>query len=562
MAAAVLAVACTKTPDVTVTPNLTVDGLTLNENHGLNVEAAASTVTFTVNANVAYSIVSDQDWATPAPAKVENADSKDIKTDVEVKIAANAAEEGRSAKISIVVDGHEDLNYEFTVNQAAAVYEKTLTVLNEDLSDITAAYEVDGEVETTITLSVLSTVSWTAASDQDWLTVTPASATVENYAQTTTTVTLTVAVSDSKEARSAKITFTGEEVEPVKITVNQAANIPFLGIVKLMNVSEYSPEDLAECPDETSLGFVIAASVPVVAGYYGLWTADLWATELEDWESYADDTIESMKAGEYGSAMTDQMIGYINQGGVGNIFLNLDPDTEYILVVVMVDEKGRNFLGYATCKTKAKAPIEYDGFLKIGKYTMECKNNNITASTTMRVKYEGEENKYSIQNPVLNDGSTWLADYDPDTKTLSLNGYEKGYETDGNQFGLGNIYGYFDQAKRWMYGYLSLATEEDQTGEAPCVFTIDSNGYISGLNNYLWSIYIYQMNEDFSQIEEPMGLSSYYTYYGERTVITPEASTSAAPSKFEMAGKELDLKVSKAQRTRVSGLKMVNRFFN
>lgn len=568
LAAAVLAVACTEDSKVTVDPKLTVDGLTLNDNHGVNVEAAASTVDFTVKANVAYTIVSDKEWATPAPAKVENADNKEISTDVKVNVEANTAEEARSAKISIVVDGHNELNYEFTISQAAAIHEKTLKVLTEDLNEVTEAIPADGEIASTVTLNVVSTVSWTATPEQDWITVTPASATIENYAPTSTTVKLDIAVNDKNEARTAKVTFTGEGIEPVEITVSQSENIPFTAEVKLMSITEYGYEEwINQLPDETSLCCTIAASLPVTSGYYGIWPSDTWSAELEDWESYAEETINEMK-NSYGTPLNDQRLGYLNEGGLALAFGNFTPDTEYILVVVLEDEKGRTFLGYDICKTKAKDISGYTGFVKLGKYTMTSTTSTggKQGSTTMTVDFTDEENKYIVRTPFFNDGTNWNAVYDPTAKTLTLDGTLNGYESMGNIFGFGITVGTLTNGNG--FGYASFATETDWTdeeamGDQPCVFAVNDEGYIAGLNNYIVGLVMYTMDESgqnatgFVDPEWPFGLF----YVNVNTVITPATSTSTTATKAKMSDKAFDFEISRKLNTRISGVKAATKLY-
>ncbi len=562
LAAAVLAVACTENSKVTVDPKLTVDGLTLNDNHGVNVEAAASTVDFTVKANVAYTIVSDQEWATPAPAKVENADNKEISTEVKVNVEANTAET-RSAKISIVVDGHNELNYEFTISQAAAVHEKTLKVLDKDLNEVTEAIPADGETASTITLNVVSTVSWTAAPEQEWITVTPASATAENYEQTSTTVKLDIAVNDKKEARSAKVTFTGEGIEPVEITVNQGENIPFTAVIEAMTVSEFNENLVAQYPEETSIAVYIGeATAEVVSGYYGLWNATVWASIIADWDNSIDEAVSTLV--QYGTAMSDQVLGNINdpnRGYMGTIFYNLQSDTEYTLVAMVQDAKGRTYINHSTAKTKAEAPIEYDGFLKIGKYNMTyIDSDKNTSATVMNVRYAGEENKYTVQDPAIDDGSVWHAEYDPTAMTLTLNGIEKGYESDGNMWGFGVLYGYWNKTQKLGYGYLSFTEDmEEEDGDQPCVFTVNENGYLSGLKNLAFGAFVYQMDDALENLTKALGWGA--IFMGEGTVIAPQTSTSAVSSKFEMVSKEADLSSRSAMKTRVSGLKMVNKLY-
>lgn len=223
LAAVVLAAACTTT-NPTVEPKLTVEGLKLDANKTVNVAAAASDLTFTVNANVSYTIVSDKDWAVPAPAAVEAENNADKTTSVKIGITANTEENARTAKISIVAEENASLNYEFTINQAALT--KSLSVTNNDMTEISGPIEVES-TGAGASVMVVSTVSWTATSDAEWLTVEPASLTIENYEETPAAVSFVISDNDATESRTATVTFSGEGVEDVVVTVRQAAVCTF-----------------------------------------------------------------------------------------------------------------------------------------------------------------------------------------------------------------------------------------------------------------------------------------------------------------------------------------------
>lgn len=392
LAAVVLAAACTTT-NPTVEPKLTVEGLKLDANKTVNVAAAASDLTFTVNANVSYTIVSDKDWAVPAPAAVEAENNADKTTSVKIGITANTEENARTAKISIVAEENASLNYEFTINQAALT--KSLSVTNYDMTEISGPIEVES-TGASASVMVVSTVSWTATSDAEWLTVEPASLTIENYEETPAAVSFQIEDNPAEEVRTATVTFKGEGVEDVTITVNQ--DCVFTAAVELMSVTDFNPEYLSDYPDETSLGAVWGLpTAPVASGYFGRWKSTAWEAELADWEGNLESIITDVK--EHGVQMSDEMVAALNSEKPvwGTIFSGLTSDTEYILIVLLEDTKGRTYVGYDLATTKAYDVKFYgtavwndvfvNGFFDMSKLNTSLPCDVYTIDTTPGVLY-------------------------------------------------------------------------------------------------------------------------------------------------------------------------------
>ncbi len=556
LAAVVLAAACTTT-NPTVEPKLTVEGLKLDANKTVNVAAAASDLTFTVNANITYTIVSDKDWAIPAPAVVEAENNADKTTSIKIGITANGNDEARTAKISIVAEENASLGYEFTISQAAAVQTKSLSVYNTDLTEISGAIEVES-IDASAAVMVVSTVSWTATPSEGWITVEPASLIVENYEETPATVSFKIEDNESTESRTATVTFSAKGVDDVTLTVIQ--DCVFTAVVQAMSVSDFNTELLEKYPEETSIAVYIGnATAEVASGSFGLWPAHLWTGIIADW----DNNIEQIKTilGNEKLAMTAEELDAINatNGYVGAIFSNLDSDTEYTLVAMLTDTKGRVYISHSSQKTKA---YDYNGFIKLGQYKMIGTNTPTegepwTSEATMTLRYAGEENKYTLEDICgLEDGSNWHAEYDPTAKTLTLNGLEKGYEDDGNLFG--GIYGYWNRAQYLVYCYESYATATDEEGNSPVVFDVDENGYLSALKNYMLGAFVYQMDSSFQTMVKEMGWGA--LFQGAATVITPVTSTAALSSRFETAGQKVDLNSHKSSKFK-SDLKKSNKLY-
>ena len=525
--AALAALAC-QPSDPAFEPSLEVSGTAIEQ---ATAAAAGETLTFAVKSNLAYTVSSDMDWATVSPAVVENADKKELTTTISVTVDPNTTEEGREAAIKISTDGYSLLDYTFTVKQSAAQYEKSLVVLNSDLTTISGAFDVEA-ADANVAVMVVSTVSWTAtvAPGAEWLAVEPASVTVENYEETPTVVTLKIADNNTADAREATVTFAGEGVEDVVVTVKQEANIPFEATIKLMTVSEFNPGIISQYPEESSLCMILGySSVPVVSGYYGLWDASIWDAEIADWDAYIESTISDVK--QYGNPLSATVLGYINGPDqyYGGAFSNLESDKEYILIAIFEDEKGRMFIDYSVARTKKVSYDDYNGFLKIGNYNMVCiDSGGYTNSSTFTVSPSDTENQFFVKNLMLNNSGVWYATFDPEANTLSLSGLEVGYESDGNQFGLGNIYGWWNSESNYAYGYLSFnESMANEKGDAPIVFTVNSDGYISALQNYAAGIYVYVIDESFN-ITDQLGWG--VIFLGESTNIAAASTAASANS--------------------------------
>lgn len=96
--------------------------------------------------------------------------------------------------------------------------------------------------------------------------------------------------------------------------------------------------------------------------------------------------------------------------------------------------------------------------------------NGSRSSSVITVRASEEENVYFVENLGIANGASWYAYFDPKEYTLTLNGYEEGYEQYGNQFG--SIYGYFDSAMTKVYG-LFVYDSEESYGDDALVFDVD-----------------------------------------------------------------------------------------
>lgn len=387
-------------------------------------------------------------------------------------------------------------------------------------------FSIAGETKT---VTVKSNVSWTATCDADWLTVDPKEGTNTDGEVHISRIKITAEKASVDEAREAKLTISAEGVSDVVLTLKQDKYTEFTATVLTMSVTDFNPEYLSQYPDETSIGVVVGLPTSeVVSGFYGLWESYMWENEIADWEGNLEGTIADVQ--EFGMAMPDNMVSKINdpESGFATIFYGLDPDTEYIFIALLTDAAGRNYVGYGVTKTKA---FPYYGFLNLGDYLLTDGEGEEMGSTVLNVNYAGVENKYIVKNPVVADGSSWNATYNPEAKTLTLDGTAPGLEEEyGNFFG-SVVYGPLDATTYYMYASYAAGLEEN--GTASVVYSVDENGSLSKLNNYRFGILALQPGED----DKLSAVGWAMWFDGATTTIAPyveaEQSSVKAEKKFK-----------------------------
>jgi|GEM_PF-1956626 len=174
----------------------------------LNVALAnGSTASFNVNSNISWSVVSSQSWLSVSP---ENGSGNGTVT---VTAEANPTASARTAIVTI--SGSGVTSQTVTVTQLAGA--ATLSVSTNSLNVASA----NGS---TATFNVTSNISWTAASDQSWLTVNPANGTGNG------TVTVTAQANSTATTCTATVTVSGSGVTSQTITVTQAAGAATLSV--------------------------------------------------------------------------------------------------------------------------------------------------------------------------------------------------------------------------------------------------------------------------------------------------------------------------------------------
>lgn len=163
--------------------------------------AGISNFPVAVTANVAWTVSSNQAWATVSPSSGTNNGT------FALTVAANAATTQRTATLTISGGG---ITQTITITQAGASVTNTL---NTNISQINAG--AVSAVNGAYPVIVTANVAWTASSNQPWATVSPTSGTGN------ANVTIQVQTNMTTQQRTAVVTFVGGGITKT-VTVIQA----------------------------------------------------------------------------------------------------------------------------------------------------------------------------------------------------------------------------------------------------------------------------------------------------------------------------------------------------
>jgi hypothetical protein len=165
----------------------------------------ASTATSIVSSNTSWAATSNQDWLTVSPAS-GTGNGTLIFTAKQNTIVAQ-----RTATVTLAATGVNPVT--ITITQYAG---------NALLSVSSPQLVIGKEEASTATSIVTSNTSWAAKSNQDWLTVSPASGTGN------ATLTFTAKQNTAVAQRTATVTIASIWVNPVTITITQQAEDAFI----------------------------------------------------------------------------------------------------------------------------------------------------------------------------------------------------------------------------------------------------------------------------------------------------------------------------------------------
>lgn len=268
--------------------------------------------------------------------------------------------------------------------------------------------------------------------------------------------------------------------------------------VALYKVTEYPDAAgyIEQCPDYSSVVYELKGSEIKSLKMY-LNTTEV-INSIEGMGMTVQEVVDA-----YGSDLSADFLQELNaEGKTWNIFINLNPSTSYTFVVSAENSYGETAL--IISKPFVTDALPYSGELATGKYYMSCEYAGETFENIFEVlPTQDSETDFFVRNIGIANGSSWYAEYDSEASTLTLTGYEEGYEDFGMQFGV--PYYYYDEEETMYYGFYSY-TSDTSNGKNPCVFSVDpQTKELAALNNDFAVIL-----QD-AKTMEGIGLLGYYT---------------------------------------------------
>ncbi|WP_287921797.1 hypothetical protein [Alistipes sp. UBA6068] len=223
------------------------------------------------------------------------------------------------------------------------------------------------------------------------------------------------------------------------------------------------PENAAKYPDQNNLAYLVKGSELQSVKLYLNKTAVIEGAGMEP-EAIVD---------SYGNDMGATQLAAANGAGFANIFIELDPDTSYTLIVKATNVYGKSKVVTAECST---AQIDYTGELVIGNYLMQYELTGPSGSTTLKNEFTivpqeaGNDVDFFVSNLGTKiSGISWYAAYDSAASTLTLSGIWKGDENLGSVLG-----GWIGISETEAVAFISKNPSDDQSkGGDPIVFKVD-----------------------------------------------------------------------------------------
>ena len=382
LAALSLAVACTQPSGLDgFEPAFGVKGITDNT---ISLTADAKDVSFTVSANISWTVSSDAQWLSVEPASLTIDDKKTADTRVTVKISANESEEAREATLTVAAEGFDPA---------------VITVKQAGKEVIPSVLEVSGGTNTlTLTglngaaaLKIHANVSWTAEASE-WLTLDTSSWTFDGTSENADVI---VTSATSATARSGQIKFSAEGVSDLVVTVNQTA-MPVITIEQADVDYPYS-----------QVGFTITTDDE--SGYYTYYCIDKATFDQIGIYNLQDNMVKSMTS-YLGNYKPEVILSELaTQGSDTYVENDLEAETTYVVLLfgVAYNDVLKEFVPVTNPitleVTTTAAPVATEAYLAyVGTFkttALDYFKDNAETEMTMLIEPFGINESYYVSFP-------------------------------------------------------------------------------------------------------------------------------------------------------------------
>ncbi len=329
----------------------------------------------------------------------------------------------------------------------------------------------------------------------------------------------------------------------------QDPNIPAPEVAALLaKPSEMLTEEVAAMyPDFSNLVYLIQGNDLVSVKVY------VGAAEVVDNLEIYGETVQSVIA-NYSKDITGWALADIADYGYAiNLVDNLEPDTEYKMILYVQNKWGRE--SYIVSEGAFTAAIPYEGSLKLGEYQMTYEYDAETVfNSVFELKplldtetMKASETIFALQYLGSNQlDDEFLAFYDADSATLTLDGQMVG--GDGTSY-FDSLSYYMDSTQSSAMGWYTFdpLTSSESASEGKIIFGVENDAPAS-LQTYI-TLPVVQLAD--GQVIAFLGY-----YAPEATTIVPYVAEEVAPAMLSV--KPINGDMSVRQFHNVAGAEKVN----
>ena len=363
-----------------------------------------------------------------------------------------------------------------------------------------------------VTFKVSANISWSIDNKANWITVTPASATIDDKQTAETSVKVAIAANEEETAREAVLTIGADGVDPVSVTVKQAGVEKPAVVLQAFDVENF--EAIAD-PAVTVAGLNGAASITIQANVNWTATADEWIT-VDPAEFTFDGENDLATVTVTAAASADAREGQVKFTAEGAELVVKVSQTAAPTITIEGAEPEYPYSQIAFTITPA-TETEYFNYIYATKAVFEA-NGGVDGLVAYMIK---RANSYlsSYDAATIMDGLFYQGTINETISDLES-------ETTYVVVAVGIAY---DEANNTFVQRTLGASYEATTTTAPTA----SEAYLANLGTFKGTVYNYfgKANADLTMIVEPLGINETY-YLGFPDGIVSPVSQSGVYDRF------------------------------